>query len=132
MLTTLRALTAAALLTLTVATGCSSGAPASTAPSAAPSTGAALQVNVVLTNAGCVPDRASVPAGPVAFSVVNNGGVAVSELELMQGERNLGERENLTPGLSGTFMVQLQPGSYELYCPGAAAPRTPFEVTAAS
>ena len=132
MLTTLRALTAAALLTLTVATGCSSGAPASTAPSAAPSTGAAVQVDVVLTNAGCVPDRASVPAGPVVFSVVNNGGDVVSELELMQGERNLGERENLTPGLSGTFMVQLQPGSYELYCPGAAAPRTPFEVTAAS
>ena len=72
------------------------------------------------------------PAGPVVFSVVNNGGDVVSELELMQGERNLGERENLTPGLSGTFTVQLQPGSYELYCPGATTPRSPFEVTPAS
>jgi len=80
--------------------------------------------------AGCVPDHSSVSAGSVTFSVVNEGGDAVSEVELMQGERNLGERENLTPGLSGTFTVQLQPGSYELFCPGAATPRMPFEVTA--
>ncbi len=35
----------------------------------------------------------------------------------MDGDRVLGEKENLTPGLSGTFSLDLTAGSYTLYCP---------------
>jgi len=139
-----RALIAAAPLLL--AFGCSTTPASSTAPSAggptasaaaasapaasAPPTGSS-DVNIVLTNAGCAPDRASVPAGTIVFNVSNVGGDAVSEVELLQNETSLGERENLAPGLSGSFTLVLQPGSYILECPGATTPKTPFEVTQA-
>jgi iron uptake system component EfeO len=102
-------------------------APASSAPAVSAPTGSS-DVNIVLTNAGCPPDRASVPAGTIVFNVSNVGGDAVSEVELLQNETSLGERENLAPGLSGSFTLVLQPGSYVLECPGATTPKTPFEV----
>jgi iron uptake system component EfeO len=92
-----------------------------------PSNGA-TDVNVILTNDGCAPDRSSVPAGSVAFSVVNQGGDAVDEVELKSNDRILGEREDLAPGLSGMFTVQLDAGSYVLACPGATTPQTTFVV----
>ena len=96
--------------------GCSAGSTAS--PSGSIDPVGTAQVHVVLTNAGCVPDRSSVPAGGVTFSIVNEGGDAVSEVELMQGDRILGEREDLAPGLSGSFTLALEPGDYALACPG--------------
>jgi len=132
-----RALIAAA--PLLVAVGCSSTPAASSAPSASgapPASGTAesapsgsTEVNIVLTNAGCAPDRASAPSGTIVFNVSNVGGDAVSEVELLDNETSLGERENLAPGLSGSFTLVLQPGSYVLECPGATTPKTPFEVT---
>ncbi len=139
-----RALIAAALLTCVAAASCSSGPVASppatgpapgsaSAPASASASGGGPQtVNVVLTNAACVPDRASVPAGAYVFSIVNEGGDAVSEVELMKGETILGERENLVPGLTGTFTLELQPGMYYLYCPGATTEKIDFEVTGAA
>jgi iron uptake system component EfeO len=88
-------------------------------------------VTVILTNAGCTPDRAGVAAGPVSFRIVNDGADAVSEVELDLGGRILGEKENLAPGMSGSFTLDLDAGDYALACPGAATPTTPFEVTAA-
>ena len=43
---------------------------------------------------------------------------AVTELEVARGDRILGEVENLTPGLSGSFSIPLDPGTYDLLCPG--------------
>lgn len=139
------ALAVAALLIVAVVAACNTGSdprlfqpPESVPPADSPAasgpqgSGAPLQVNVVLTNAGCVADRTTVPAGAIVFSVVNQGGDAVSELELMRGDQILEERENLTPGLTATFLVKLQPGTYVLACPGASTPQTPFEVTPAS
>ena len=37
----------------------------------------------------------------------------------MQGDRILGEKENLAPGLAGTFSPALEPGDYTVVCPGA-------------
>ena len=107
-------------------------APATSPTGSAPaSSGAASQVHVVVTNAGCVPDRSSVPSGGVVFNVLNEGGDAVPELELFEGEhfQRLGEVENLAPGLSGTFALDLKPGPYVLFCPGATTDRTAFTVT---
>ncbi len=69
------------------------------------------------------------PVGPVIFRAIKESGNAVSEVELMQDDRILGERENLGPGLSGTFTPELEPGSYILYCPGATTERSTFTVT---
>ena len=49
-------------------------------------------------------------AGPATFEVQNDGAEAISEFELLDGERIVGEVENLAPGLSGRFSVTLEPG----------------------
>ncbi len=54
------------------------------------------------------------------------------EVELTQDDRIIGEKENLASGLSGDFSVELAAGSYEIKCPGADTPSSPFTVTAAS
>ncbi len=59
------------------------------------------------------------PAGPVSFAIANKGASRVTETEIMQDGRILGERENLTPGLSGRLSLRLEPGQYVVYCPNA-------------
>ncbi|HEX3172881.1 MAG TPA: cupredoxin domain-containing protein [Solirubrobacterales bacterium] len=73
-----------------------------------------------LTAAGCVPNAAKAPAGPIVFEVENTGTSAVTELEVMDGETILGEVENLSDGLSGSFSLTLEKGEYTLYCPGGS------------
>lgn len=92
--------------------------------------GAKTQViDVTLTNKGCPPPNSEIPAGPTKFQIKNSGGTKVSELELMQGSRILGEKEGLAPGFSGSFTLNLKPGDYELYCPNADVERSPLKVT---
>src|SRR4051812_6288098 len=74
--------------------------------------GTTRTVKVALDDRGCAPSAASAPAGPVTFEVTSSGSGKVSEVELMQGSRVLGEKENLAPGLGGSFTVQLSEGSY--------------------
>jgi iron uptake system component EfeO len=124
-----RALPVAVLAILVGASACSNAAPSASTPATA-GTGPSSAVNVTLTNAGCVPNPSAVPAGTVTFTVTNQGGDAVSEIELLSGETIVGERENLTPGQTGTFSVQLAAGTYLLKCPGATTDKTPFTVTA--
>ena len=60
----------------------------------------------------------------------NDGADAVTEMELQQGGRIVGEVENLTPGLSGSFSVTLQPGTYQTVCPErTSAPKGDVVVT---
>lgn len=102
---------------------CGSG---SSNPTAAPNT---QTVNVTLTNDGCVPDTTALKTGPTVFKVTNKGGSSVSEVELMQGSQILGEKENLAPGFSGSFSLDLKAGSYSLYCPGAKTNKTDITVS---
>jgi iron uptake system component EfeO len=97
-----------ALLALLVA-GCGSG---DDAPPGA------KKMAFELTDAGCVPNQAKAPAGPIVFEVENAGTSKVTELEVMDGETILGEVENLSDGLSGSFSLTLEQGEYTLYCPG--------------
>jgi iron uptake system component EfeO len=92
----------------------------------------ARTINITLTPDGCAPPDAKIPAGAVTFKVTNKNASAVSEFEILQGDRILGEKENLTPGLSGSFSLNLQPGSYTAYCPGAKTEKTTLEVTGGS
>jgi len=125
------AATLAGLLTLAlVATGCGSGS--ADAPAGSGTGAGATAVRVTLSNDGCQADPATVAAGPTTFTIKNEGGSSVSEAELVSGSRILGEKEGLTPGLSGSFSLDLKPGSYQLYCPNAKAERSAFTVTGTS
>jgi iron uptake system component EfeO len=78
---------------------------------------------------GCEADNLNFQAGTITFAVTNKDATAVSEVELLAGERIVGEKENLPPGFSGTFVVSVDAGNYTLYCPGAATEKSSVKVT---
>ena len=88
-----------------------------------------LTVEVLFTDAGCEPADITTPLGPTTFHVSNTDAGAVTEFEVLDGGRILGEVENLTPGLDGDFTLDLEPGSFETYCPGGSAERGTLTVT---
>jgi iron uptake system component EfeO len=73
-----------------------------------------------LTDAGCDPHDAKTTAGPINFEVENGGSGSVTELEVLDGETILGEKENLTEGLNGSFALTLEEGEYTLRCNGGS------------
>jgi iron uptake system component EfeO len=75
-------------------------------------------VDVKITEEGCDPAELTVSAGTTTFNVTNEGADEVTEFEVMDGEKVLGEAENVAPGLSGKFTVTLEAGEYQTYCPG--------------
>jgi iron uptake system component EfeO len=89
-------------------------------------------VSIRVTNAGCIPDPSSIAAGPVTFSIENDGADRVTEVEIIQDNRILGEKENLAPGMSATLTLELAAGSYTVACPGAATDKSTLTVTAAT
>ena len=84
----------------------------------------AKQVAIKLTDAGCEPASLKLGAGPTEFKVTNAGTGRVSEFEVLSGARILGEKENLVPGLSGSFTINLKPGEYSMACPGGKTAAT--------
>jgi iron uptake system component EfeO len=76
----------------------------------------ATAISVKLTDAGCEPHDAKAPAGPINFEVENDGSGSVTEVEVLDGETILGEKENLTEGLTGSFSLTLEEGEYILRC----------------
>jgi len=78
---------------------------------------------------GCAADHDQLSAGGVTFNVSNKDATAVSEVELLSGERIVGEKENIPPGFGGKFAVNVTAGKYTLYCPGATPERTTVTVT---
>jgi iron uptake system component EfeO len=133
-----RALAAVAALVLAIA-GCgSSGSGPGTGQSGSgqsgsgqPGSGQDVSVTIDLTPQGCAPRPAKIRAGHVQFNVANRSASAVSEAELRTADlaHILGEQENLTPGLSGGFALDIQPGRYQISCPGAAQPHSALTVT---
>jgi len=91
----------------------------------------ASTVAIDLTPQGCTPRPARIAAGEVTFNVANKGADAVSEAELRTADLThiLGEQENLTPGLSGAFTLDIQPGTYKISCPGARQPHWTLTVS---
>jgi iron uptake system component EfeO len=94
------------------------------------SSGAGAALKFTLTDQGCTPSLATAPAGPVNISVTNGGDPKVTELEVQNlSGIVLGERENLLPGLSGSFSLDLQPGHYILNCPDGDVTQGKLTVT---
>jgi iron uptake system component EfeO len=89
-------------------------------------------VKVALSDAGCRPTPATVPGGPVTFAITNAGSGAVTEAELQQDGKIIGEKENVTAGVDGNFALRLGAGSYSLYCPGAKQDTWTFTVSGAN
>jgi len=114
------AATAAGALSLSIA-ACGSGGDASAG---------AKQMSFKLTDAGCDPHDAKVPAGPIAFDVENAGSASVTEFEVLAGDTILGEVENLADGLSGSFSLTLDEGEYTLRCTGGSDEDGTLTVTA--
>jgi iron uptake system component EfeO len=75
-------------------------------------------VDVKITEAGCEPAELTIAPGKTTFNVTNDGADEVTEFEVLDGEKVLGEAENVARGLSGKFSVTLDPGEYQTYCPG--------------
>ncbi|WP_163508945.1 iron uptake system protein EfeO [Fodinicola acaciae] len=119
------ALAAVAVAGLALIAGCG-GSPAATGGASS------NKIKVTLTDDGCTPDRTTVPAGSYVFSITNQSATKSTEVELLDGERIMGEKENLTPGLSGEFTLALTAGTYSLYCPGAKTDTVKFTVTGAA
>jgi iron uptake system component EfeO len=122
-----RAGTAVIAILALAAAGCAS----STATGGSSARSQASTVTIELTPQGCTPKPARIAAGQVQFNVTNSGAGAVSEAELRTSDlaHILGEQENLTPGLSGGFTLDIQPGSYKINCPGASQPHWTLTVS---
>jgi high-affinity iron transporter len=106
-----------------VAAGCGSSGSDDSEPGA-------TDLAFVISDAGCDPASAEAPAGPVNFEVTNDGSSSVTELEIMQGDSILGERENISPGLTASFSLNLEQGEYTVYCPnGTEVERGTLKVT---
>jgi iron uptake system component EfeO len=91
----------------------------------------AKTISFELTDAGCEPHDAKAPAGPIAFEIENAGTGKVTEVEIMEGDKVLGEEENITDGLDGSFSATLEAGKYTIYCPGGSDERGTLTVTGA-
>jgi iron uptake system component EfeO len=87
-------------------------------------------VSVKLTSDGC-PKAIRVKPGSITFKVSNVGADNVSEFEVLQGKKIVGEVENIAPGLQRSFTLKLKAGSYVTYCPGGDT-REKSELTVAA
>lgn len=116
---------------IAVVTACSSSSGDAPAGRGGGSTAAGSRVGTVTITAakGCELDRTTFAAGGITFKITNADATGVSEVELLSGDRILGEKENIPPGLGGEFAVKVGAGSYTLYCPGAATERSTITVT---
>jgi iron uptake system component EfeO len=93
------------------------------------SSGNSEQLTYTLTDAGCEPHNSSAKAGPIDFEVENGGSAGVTELEVLEGETILGERENVTEGLTGSFSLTLEEGEYTVRCNGGSEEDGTLKVT---
>jgi len=92
----------------------------------------AERIAVTITDDGCDPTDLKATAGPVIFEVSNENSSVNNEFEVLDGAEILGERENVTAGLSGEVPVDLDPGTYDIVCgnPGNREPTGELVVTA--
>jgi uncharacterized cupredoxin-like copper-binding protein len=94
-------------------------APTTTAEGTTGATGAAgkaQNVDVSEVDFSIDPANPSVKAGTVTFNVTNDGEV-VHNLEVEGNGIEEELEQDLQPGDSGELTVDLQPGTYEWYCP---------------
>jgi iron uptake system component EfeO len=78
---------------------------------------ATSKLAVTMTDDGCAVSATSARSGNVAFTITNAGS-DVNEFEILADDklRIVGEKENVTPGQTVSFVAQLEPGTYYTAC----------------
>lgn len=105
----IRALPILGLLVVSVAACTGTGA------SAAPGDEAA-RIAISISDSGCSPATVRAAAGPVTFTVTNDG-TETGEFEIVQnGERVIDELENIIPGFVVNMATRLDGGTYAMQC----------------
>ncbi|MEO6790578.1 MAG: iron uptake system protein EfeO [Ornithinibacter sp.] len=110
-------------------TGCSSSGDGASSAAGGP-------VTVTATDTTCEVSRTQADAGTIQFEVTNTGSKINEFYVYGEGDRILGEVENISPGLTRSFHVEVaEPGTYQTACkPGMVGDgiRADFTVTGAS
>lgn len=94
----------------------------------------AKAIGVTLKDDSCTVSTNTAPSGPVTFQVTN-AGTTVNEFEVLAQDklRIAGEKENIGPGTTVNYVVQLSEGSYFTACKpgmtGSPSHFAPFNVT---
>ncbi len=73
-------------------------------------------IAVKATDTVCEVTRTQSAAGTVTFTIKNEGSKVTEFYVYAAGDRVMGEVENITPGLSRDFHVELPAGTYETAC----------------
>jgi iron uptake system component EfeO len=111
--------------------GCTDNSPSGTSGATASANPRILTVQA--NDSECKLSSTSAPSGTLTFAVTN-GGAKVTEFYLYgeDGERIVGEVENIGPGITRELVMKVEPGSYITACkPGMAGDgiRAPFSVS---
>ncbi|MES9603783.1 MULTISPECIES: iron uptake system protein EfeO [Actinomadura] len=89
--------------------------------------GAAGAVAVTATDDACEVAKTDLPAGKTTFKVANKGS-KVNEFEVLKPDgKILAERENIGPGTSVDFVVNLPAGTYKLLCSAGQTGKGPSQ-----
>ena len=109
---------AAALLTGISVVGCEAKESAPAAQSGAGDGAAApAQVTVSASDTTCELSGTTATTGPSTFVITNNGSKVTEFYVYGEGDRVMGEVENVSPGLERKLIVQLtEPGKYQTAC----------------
>ncbi|GAA3385618.1 iron uptake system protein EfeO [Cryptosporangium minutisporangium] len=92
-------------------------------------------ISVAATDTSCKVGKTKLDAGTSTFEIKNTGTKVTEFYVYAEGDRIMGEVENIGPGLSRKLIVELPAGAYEGACkPGMRGDgiRTALEVTGAS
>ncbi|BBZ77493.1 hypothetical protein MANY_28300 [Mycolicibacterium anyangense] len=77
----------------------------------------AEQITVDASDTACTLSGTTAKTGPSTFVITNNGTKVTEFYVYGEGERVMGEVENISPGLQRKLIVQLgQPGTYQTAC----------------
>ena len=77
---------------------------------------AADTVTVAATDDACDVASTELPAGTHSFAVTNSGAQVTEFYVYAEGDRVMGEVENIAPGLTRELLVELPAGSYQTAC----------------
>ena len=82
-----------------------------------PAASSAAALDVAIDDGACAVSAATAEAGAVTFALENTGS-DVNEFEILADDklRIVGEKENVTPGQTVSYVAQLGPGTYYTAC----------------
>lgn len=90
------------------------------------------KVNVTATDTTCTSSKSEAKAGEITFEAENKGTIFTEVYLYGPGDRIMSERENIDPGQTKDFKIEVGGGDYEIACkPGMVGDgiRTKFTVT---